>query len=192
MDGYKHYARVDENNIVIQGFSDAFESPLDTDICIDEDAQRHFQLQLKNANGESIYKYANGKLVDRTADEMFNLDQYKKDEIDFLSELYKSELNSGFISNSLGETPVEFSYDFIAQNRFDKKATLLSINPSIDSIEWATKSNGFIIMTRDQFISVLNEAAQHETDLSFKLLYAEANIINAISKEDVDLVADGW
>ena len=40
----KHYIRLDENNYVIKGFSDAFEEPLPTDICINENGGRHFEL----------------------------------------------------------------------------------------------------------------------------------------------------
>lgn len=39
----KHYIRT-ENNIVIKGFSDAFEKPLDTDICINTKGGRHFEI----------------------------------------------------------------------------------------------------------------------------------------------------
>lgn len=39
----KHYIRV-ENEIVVKGFSDAFESPLETDICINEKGGRHFEI----------------------------------------------------------------------------------------------------------------------------------------------------
>lgn len=41
----KHYVRVQENtDIITHGFSDAFEKPLDTDICINENGDRHFEL----------------------------------------------------------------------------------------------------------------------------------------------------
>lgn len=39
----KHYIRHDSNGFVIKGFSDAFEQPLETDICICEDGGRHFE-----------------------------------------------------------------------------------------------------------------------------------------------------
>lgn len=34
---YKHYIRLDSVGRVIKGFSDAFEQPEETDICINED-----------------------------------------------------------------------------------------------------------------------------------------------------------
>lgn len=39
----KHYIRV-VDGIVIKGFSDAFEKPLETDICINEKGGRHFEI----------------------------------------------------------------------------------------------------------------------------------------------------
>ena len=44
MDFYnKHYIRV-ENTLVVKGFSDAFETPLETDICINDKGGRHFEI----------------------------------------------------------------------------------------------------------------------------------------------------
>ena len=40
----KHYIRLDENNNIIKGFSDAFEQPEPTDILINEHGGRHFEL----------------------------------------------------------------------------------------------------------------------------------------------------
>ena len=39
----KHYIRV-EDTLVVKGFSDAFELPLETDICINEKGGRHFEI----------------------------------------------------------------------------------------------------------------------------------------------------
>lgn len=58
----KHYIRV-ENGIVIKGFSDAFEKPLNTDICINEKGGRQFKINntinppMLNANHTHIYRY---------------------------------------------------------------------------------------------------------------------------------------
>lgn len=70
MDGYKHYIRVDANNIVIHAFSDAFEQPQDGDILVESDAGRHYNLQLMNERGQYIYKVVNGQMVARTQTEL--------------------------------------------------------------------------------------------------------------------------
>ena len=66
-----HYIRIDENNNIIYGFSDVFESPQETDICILDDVSqfyRHFSIN-KVCNPplfdnflKPIYKYENDEI----------------------------------------------------------------------------------------------------------------------------------
>lgn len=80
MDFYnKHYITVDERSRIVNGFSDAFHSPCDTDICINEWGGYQFRLF---PGGEEnprlherkhmipLYKYENGKVVKRTEEEI--------------------------------------------------------------------------------------------------------------------------
>ena len=70
----KHYIRV-EDTLVVKGFSDAFEKPLDKDICINEKGGRHFEIDgeinppLFNEDGTHIYRY-DTKLRKATAEEL--------------------------------------------------------------------------------------------------------------------------
>ena len=75
----KHYIRINEDNEVIKGFSDAFEDPLVTDICINEDAGRHFKLKgkvnppLTGDSGQPLYYYkASTDKVKKTTEAMQN------------------------------------------------------------------------------------------------------------------------
>lgn len=188
MDGNNHYIKIDVNNIVITAFSDDFQASTPTDILIESNAGRHYNPQLTNEKGQYIYKYINSQMLLRTDVELFDLTQYKLDKINLLKGSYVTDLNSSFFTSAIGSTPVEFSYDTVSQDRFTKKSTLLSLNPTITSVDWKSKSNGFITVTRDQFITILNDAATHETTLAFKLLHVEANIINATTKDQVDLI----
>lgn len=70
MDAYKHYVRTDATDIVIHGFSSGFETPEPTDICIDENARRHFTLQLRNERLQCKYKWQSGALVERSQEEL--------------------------------------------------------------------------------------------------------------------------
>ena len=71
----KHYIRVDENNHVIKGFSDAFKSPEIDDICINQKGSRHFELlgvinpSLFDAAGCHLFKYINGVIMETTEEE---------------------------------------------------------------------------------------------------------------------------
>lgn len=59
----KHYIEVDENNYIIKSFSDAFEQPSDSSICVNTNGTRHFNLDLKNENGLSK-KWLNNSIID--------------------------------------------------------------------------------------------------------------------------------
>ena len=58
----KHYVRVDEEDKIVHGFSSDFEKPLDTDICINENGGRQFELLgvmnpiLVRLNGVHLYR----------------------------------------------------------------------------------------------------------------------------------------
>lgn len=71
----KHYIRLDEKNYIEKGFSDAFEDPIVTDICINEQGGRHFELDgvinlsLINMDGRHLFKYVDGKVIKTTEDE---------------------------------------------------------------------------------------------------------------------------
>lgn len=75
----KHYITVDEQNRIVNGFSDAFRQSTDTDICINE--QGGYQFRLSPGGEENpplhefehmipLYKYENGKVVERTEEEI--------------------------------------------------------------------------------------------------------------------------
>ena len=75
----KHYIRIREDGCIVDGFSDAFRQPSDTDICINEQGGYQFRLfpgGEENPNlyewGHRIplYKYENGQVVKRTEEEI--------------------------------------------------------------------------------------------------------------------------
>lgn len=77
MDFYnKHYIRIDEKNRIIEGFSDAFENPLETDICINENGGRQFELcgyinpNLVNEYWCHLFIYENGEVREATKEEL--------------------------------------------------------------------------------------------------------------------------
>lgn len=72
----KHYIRLDNNNNIIKGFSTDFEQPIDTDICINENGNRQFELNyevnppLVNSQRIYLYKYLSGEVVVKTDEEI--------------------------------------------------------------------------------------------------------------------------
>ena len=79
MENYnKHYISVDAAGRIVDGFSDAFREPSETDICINEQGGYQFRLF---PNGEEnpflyeehmipLYKYDNGEVIKRTTEEI--------------------------------------------------------------------------------------------------------------------------
>lgn len=70
MSEYRHYVRIDSNNIVIHGFSDAFETAIDGDIQLAGDNGRHFQILLIDDRRQYKYKIENSVMTLRTQEEL--------------------------------------------------------------------------------------------------------------------------
>lgn len=70
MDDYKHYIRTNEAGIVIHGFSDAFEKPLEDDVELLGEHGRHFQLQLMSTRGQYVYRIDGVDLIERSQEEL--------------------------------------------------------------------------------------------------------------------------
>jgi hypothetical protein len=68
MDFYRHYIRLDGENNLIFGFSDAFEEAVEGDVLITEKGGRHFELDgvinpsLFTNDGRLLYRYIDNKI----------------------------------------------------------------------------------------------------------------------------------
>lgn len=60
---YKHYIKIDENNMIIDAFSSAFRQPEGGGILIADTDERHFNLQLKDSQGILQYKWQDPDIV---------------------------------------------------------------------------------------------------------------------------------
>lgn len=68
----KHYIRLDEQ-FIIKTFTTDFEKPLESDVCVNEDGGRHFNLQLLRDDGLPKYRYTDGQITETTDDDLANL-----------------------------------------------------------------------------------------------------------------------
>ena len=72
----KHYILTDESGRVLRGFSDDFEQPAASAICINEDGGRHFELggiinpPMTDYNGTPLYKYNGSEVIARAQSEL--------------------------------------------------------------------------------------------------------------------------
>lgn len=74
----KIYARLNEDNIVVKLFSNVFETPLETDLMVEEGnedyhAHVHLKYQLIDMNGDYNYKFENEKMIELTDEEKAKL-----------------------------------------------------------------------------------------------------------------------
>lgn len=71
MDGYKHFIRVDGNNIIVDGYADWQNDKRSVDeIMISGEYGRQFTIQLTNDRKQFIYKLINGSITPRTQQEL--------------------------------------------------------------------------------------------------------------------------
>ena len=72
----KHFIIIDDKSRVLRGFSDDFEQPDASAVCINEDGGRHFELngvinpQMTDYNGVSLYRFDGKKVLARTQEEL--------------------------------------------------------------------------------------------------------------------------
>ena len=101
---YRHYIRLDLEGRIIKGFSDAFEQPIDGDICINEQGGRHFGMfgvinpPLTDMQGIYLYKYVDGVEAERTSEEI----QRDIDAIACVSEITDSQRISALENALIG------------------------------------------------------------------------------------------
>ena len=73
-----HWITLDDNNNIIDGFSDAFRQPQADDICINEQGGYHFRLfpggeenpPLRDEYGVLLYRYVNSEVIAKTSEEL--------------------------------------------------------------------------------------------------------------------------
>lgn len=144
MDGNKHYIRLDGESQVIYGFSDAFDEPLDTDVCINEDGGRHFVLF-----GETnpslradrwLYKYVDGAIVPNSE----SLETIKQGIVDaVISHRYEKQLYYEYD----GHIQRFESYDIV---RMTDSQTALE-KGVMTEVEWKYDTNTYVVVTDPEY-----------------------------------------
>jgi len=155
----KHYIRLDLNNNIIYGFSDAFEQPQEGDICINENGGRHFEL-LGNVNpslitqdGFYFYQYVNDNVI-HNANPVISIDKVKENKINELNFLCNQTILGGFSSNCLDNVEHRYKFDEEYQRNFGLAIGAISISPDIENIPWPTVDSGIQDHTKSQFIQL--------------------------------------
>jgi hypothetical protein len=111
------------------------------------------------------------------------LNEYKKNKLAELEDAYKEALQRDF--ESLGYT---FSYVEEAQKNFTKVTALFALKPDKTDTPWNTNSHGIILLTKEQYLQVVEDAENQEWYNLGKLWSYKHKIEIAQSYEEVDKI----
>lgn len=187
MNEYHHYIRIDSNNIVIHGFSDAFETPITGDLPLSGDNGRHFQIQLMTDTGQYKYKLVNGQMIDRTQDADYLLQIAKESKLSEINAASDETLQT-FQSSALG-TPHTYlagtndmillaaEYSFLKGDDYDGQPVL-----------WYTVEEGNVSHTKAQFIQAYLDGRNHVASTKYHRATLEYQVNSGTTTEQVNAI----
>lgn len=114
-----------------------------------------------------------------------SLEEAKAAKIAFLDNECSQAIYRGFFSVSTG---YHFGFDQEDQDNFNQMTTLLLLKSDITEIQWKTDDAGVVTLTREQFLKVVEEAAQHKQAQIARYWTLKAQVLAAETKEEVDAV----
>ena len=120
----KIYARADENGVVTHIFSEVFETPLETDVCIDEtNTDRHAAQKYPVMDEKGFYNYEIKSGVFRERDKTVDLEKLKE-----------AELDAKYIPNKM-DSLIAFAKAYLKENTHKTVIMKLSVSGLCDT--WA-------------------------------------------------------
>ncbi len=97
---YKHYIKIDEDNMIIDAFSSAFRQPQDGEILVADTNERHFHLDLRTTEGYLKKKWEGGKIKDIPDKDIYTLDIKKeKKKIEVIAEEREKAIKAMYEDN---------------------------------------------------------------------------------------------
>ena len=113
-----------------------------------------------------------------------SLEDFKTLRINKLKEECSSTIYNGFTSDSTGYT---FGFNALDQANITQQALLILVNgeSSVPPIQWKTKDSGVVTLTKQEFLSIIEEAKTHKLTNQSKYWTLEAQILSATDKEAV-------
>jgi hypothetical protein len=187
---YKHYIRLDENNNIIYGFSDAFEQTQENDICINENGERHFELlgivnpSLVTMDGIYLYQYIDNNVV-YNANPVISLDKVKENKILELNTACNQSILNGFPSSCTG-IEHHYKFDMEYQGNITQQGVMLTLDPTITVVPWPTSDAGVIAHTKDQFIELCKEAQNWKGANIYRYFGLKAQVEACTEIEDAE------
>tara|TARA_R110002020_G_scaffold13283_6_gene48135 strand:- start:11898 stop:12485 length:588 start_codon:yes stop_codon:yes gene_type:complete len=179
----KHYIEIDNDNYITKAFSDAFEQPTDTSICVNEKGSRHFHLELINNRGEFKYKYLNNEFVEQTEQSQ----AFIKSKLLADLKAYYQECKN--INITIDNKTITHLFNSKWRNLLHTKISSLLIarkQGSPDTFTWAAGDNS-VTLTVEQLEQLLYEIEENIMQTNYNNLEKETAYIE---KNDVTLDYD--
>jgi hypothetical protein len=170
------YAQIDANNVVIGISQLSGEVTADHMIPIDS-----YDLSLIGK-----VRQADGTFV-KPEPPAPTLEDIKKSKLAELQAARDAAIYTSFQSSALG-SPKTYNYNREAYENFRGEAILLNLDPTIDTVLWATVEDGFVTHTRAQFVQVLKDGAAHEKNVKMKYYQLEAQVNAATTIDEVNAI----
>ncbi|QYR20794.1 hypothetical protein KZ483_24040 [Paenibacillus sp. sptzw28] len=119
-----------------------------------------------------------------------SLDEVKANKLAELEAARDNVIYSSFTSTALdGATPKTYNYDKKAADNFRAQGTLLSLDPTITSVDWyVIEDAAFTSHSRDQFIQVIKDGATHDKSQQMKYFVLEAQVKSAEDSATIESI----
>jgi hypothetical protein len=139
-----------------------------------EEKVKILEKQLKN--GDQKYKE-----LDISKENIYTVRDAKIEQLKYLC---SQSIYAGFTSVSLG---YKFGFNERDQDNFSQQ-TLLVLAGSTSPIQWKTKNNGVVTLTKEQFMTLIEECKTHKLTFQEKYWTLEDQVLNAQTVYEVDAV----
>lgn len=135
-----------------------------------------------------VYNPKTREIVIQEVDDVpVSIDDLKSSMLSSLSNLYQDILNRGFSSSASG-SPIFYGYDPNYQLIYSKWANVLALDPTRASVSFSTPNGTLVTLTRDQFMKFMNDAETFELNLFNNRMNLEANISNATTVDELNVI----
>jgi hypothetical protein len=93
---------------------------------------------------------------------------------------------STILGGFTGTNGHQYQFESKDQDNFSQQLTLLLLDPTIATVDWKTMDAGIITHTRDEFISLANDANNHKRSNMGKYWTFEAQLELASTEEEIN------
>lgn len=134
-------------------------------------------LKAKTKTAKEIYE-------ELLQNESTTLEELKQARINLLKDECSQAIYDGFVSESTGYC---FGFNPRDQSNFTQQMLLIvaDTNNTITTIQWKTKNQGVVELTKEQFFQIVEEAKQHKLNQQHKYWMKEELVLVSQSKDEV-------